>query len=165
LAAVADTRTEPKRRETAERRQLMLSELVGSTALSARTRPEDLSEASPVSSPFRPAEMIGGGFLRSPQAPTFSPTAADDRHDGDIQAAETGEAYADYDDLPSPRWRGRLGTAIVVLCLAGLGAGAHLPIAPCWRARNCRRFHRSSKPKMASRILAMPSRAVRAKRP
>jgi hypothetical protein len=124
LAAVADTRTEPKRRETAEHRQLtdMLSELVGSTALSARTRTEDLSEASPVSSPFRPAEMIGGGFLRSPQAPTFSPTAADDRHDGDIQAAETGEAYADYDDLPSPRWRGRLGTAVVVLCLAGLGA-------------------------------------------
>jgi hypothetical protein len=96
--------------------------LVGSTALSARTRPEDLSEASPVSSPFRPAEMIGGGFLRSPQAPTFSPTAADDRRDGDIQAAETGEAYAHYDDLPSPRWRGRLGTAVVVLCLAGLGA-------------------------------------------
>jgi hypothetical protein len=123
LAAVADTRTEPKRRETAERRQLtdMLSELVGSTALSARMRPADLSGASPVSSPLRPAEVIGGRFLRSPQAPTFSPTAADDRHDGDIHAAETGEAYADY-DLPSPRWRGRLGTAIVVLCLAGLGA-------------------------------------------
>ena len=85
-------------------------------------RPADLSGASPVSSPLRPAEVIGGRFLRSPQAPTFSPTAADDRHDGDIQAAETGEAYADYDDLPSPRWRGRLGTAIVVLCLAGLGA-------------------------------------------
>jgi hypothetical protein len=99
----------------------MLSELVGSTALSARTRPEDLS-ASPVSSPLRPAEMIGGGFLRSPQAPTFSPTAADDRHDGDIQADETGEAHADYDNPPSPRWRGRLGTAVVVLCLAGLGA-------------------------------------------
>ena len=58
--------------------------------------------------------------FRSPQAPTFSPTAADDRHDGDIQAAETGEAYADYDNPPSPRWRGRLGTAVVVLCLAGL---------------------------------------------
>ena len=124
LAAVADTRTDPKRRETAERRQLtdMLSELVGSTALSARMRPADLSEASPVSSPLRPAEMIGGGFLRSPQAPTFSPTAADDRHDGDIQADETGEAYADCDNLPSPRWRGRLGTAVTVLCLAGLGA-------------------------------------------
>jgi len=124
LAAVADTITEPKRRETAERRQLtdMLSELVGSTALSARMRPEELSEASPVSSPLRPAEVIGGRFLRSPQAPTFLPAAADDRHDGDIRAAETGEAYADYDDLQSPRWRGRLGTAVVVLCLAGLGA-------------------------------------------
>jgi hypothetical protein len=69
LAAVADTRTEPKRRETAERRQLtdMLSELVGSTALSARMRPADLSGASPVSSPLRPAEVIGGRFCEAPK--------------------------------------------------------------------------------------------------
>ena len=110
LAAVAATRTEPKRRETAERAQLtdMLSELVGSTALSARTRPEDLSEASPVASPLRPAEVIGGRFLRSPQAPTFLPTAADDRHAGEMRATETDEtygAYSFYDGLPSPRWR------------------------------------------------------------
>jgi hypothetical protein len=52
--------------------------------------------------------MIGGGFLRSPQAPTFSPTAADDRHDGDIQADETGEAHADYDNP-----RARVGGAVL----------------------------------------------------
>jgi hypothetical protein len=40
----------------------MLSELVGSTALSARTRPEDLSEASPVSTiTTAPAASPSGG--------------------------------------------------------------------------------------------------------
>ena len=52
-------------------------------------------------------------------------TASDDRHDDDIQTAETGEAYGAhdcYDDLPSPRWRDRLVIVIAVIALAGLGA-------------------------------------------
>ena len=50
-------------------------------------------QPSPVFSRIRPAETIGGRFLPSPQAPTLLLTASDDRHDGDIQAAKTGEAY------------------------------------------------------------------------
>ena len=52
-------------------------------------------------------------------------TASDDRHDDDIQTAETGDAYGAhdyYDDLPSPRWRDRLVMVIAVIALAGLGA-------------------------------------------
>jgi hypothetical protein len=113
------TITEPKPGQTAERRHgaVVLSDLVGTTALSGRMDPEGVREAFPLSSRLRPAEMIGGRFLPSAQ------TASDDRCDGDIQAGEIGEAYGDYDDLPNPRWRGRLGTVVVVLCLAGLGAG------------------------------------------
>ena len=70
--------------------------------------------------------MIGGDrFLPSPEGPTSLLTASDDRHDDDIQTAETGEAYGAhdcYDDPPSPRWRDRLVIVIAVIALAGLGA-------------------------------------------
>ena len=82
-------------------------------------------QPSPMSSRLRPAEMIGDRFLPSPEGPTLLLTASDDRHDDDIQTAETGEAYGahDYhDDLPSPRWRDRLVIVIAVIALAGLGA-------------------------------------------
>jgi hypothetical protein len=99
-------------------------------------------QPSPMSSRLRPAEMIGDRFLPSPEGPTF--TACDDRHDDDIQTAETGEAYGAhvcYDDLPSPPWRDRLVIVIAVIALAGLGAvgtfayravfaGAVLPALP-----------------------------------
>ena len=100
----------------------MLSELVGSTALPARTRPEDLSEAIPGLQPASPGRDDRRRVFAKPPSTDVLATAADDRHDGDIQADATGEAHADYDNPPSPRWRGRLGTAVVVLCLAGLGA-------------------------------------------
>jgi hypothetical protein len=101
-------------------------------------------QPSPVFSRIRPAETIGGRFLPSPQAPTLLLTASDDRHDGDIQAAKTGEAYgADdyYDDLPSPHRRDGLVIVTAVLGLAILGAvgafayravfgGAVLPALP-----------------------------------
>ena len=96
-----------------------------------RQRGEDhsvspLPQPSPMSSRVRPAEMIGGDrFLPSPEGPTLLLTASDDRHDDDIQTAETGEAYGAhdcYDDLPSPRWRDRLVIVIAVIALAGLGA-------------------------------------------
>jgi hypothetical protein len=63
-----------------------------------------------MSSRFRPAEMIGDRFLPSPEGPTLLLTASDDRHDDDIQTAETDAygAHDYYDDLPSPRWRDRL---------------------------------------------------------
>ena len=82
-------------------------------------------QPSPMSSRLRPAEMIGDRFLPSPEGPTLLLTASDDRHDDDIQTAETGEAYGAhdcYDDLPSPRWRDRLVIVIAVIALAGLGA-------------------------------------------
>jgi hypothetical protein len=81
-------------------------------------------QPSPVFSRIRPAETIGGRFLPSPQAPTLLLTASDERHDGDIQAAKTGEASGadDYDDLPSPRRREGLVIVIAVLGLAILGA-------------------------------------------
>ena len=82
-------------------------------------------QPSPMSSRLRPAEMIGDRFLPSPEGPTLLLTASDDRHDDDIQTAETGDAYGahDYhDDLPSPRWRDRLVIVIAVIALAGLGA-------------------------------------------
>jgi hypothetical protein len=81
-------------------------------------------QPSPMSSRLRPAEMIGDRFLPSPEGPTLLLTASDDRHEDDIQTAETGEAYGAhdcYDDLPSPRWRDRL-VMIAVIALAGLGA-------------------------------------------
>ena len=101
-------------------------------------------QPSPVFSRIRPAETIGGRFLPSPQAPTLLLTASDDRHDGDIQAAKTGEAYGAndyYDDLPSPRRRDGLVIVTAVLGLAILGAvgafayravfgGAVLPALP-----------------------------------
>ena len=101
-------------------------------------------QPSPVFSRIRPAETIGGRFLPSPQAPTLLLSASDDRHDGDIQAAKTGEAYGAndyYDDLPSPRWRDGLVIVTAVLGLAILGAvgafayravfgGAVLPALP-----------------------------------
>jgi hypothetical protein len=76
------TITEPKPRETAERRHgaVMFSDLVGTTALSGRMDLQGVRETSPLSSRLRPAEMIGGRFLPSSQ------TASDDRRDGDIQA-------------------------------------------------------------------------------
>jgi SPOR domain len=78
-----------------------------------------------MSSRLHLAEMIGDRFLPSPEGPTLLLTASDDRHDDDIQTAETGDAYGahDYhDDLPSPRWRDRLVIVIAVIALAGLGA-------------------------------------------
>ena len=78
-----------------------------------------------MSSRPRPAEMIGDRFLPSPEGRTLLLTPCDDRHDDDIQTAETGEAYGAhdcYDDLPSPRWRDRLVIVIAVIALAGLGA-------------------------------------------
>ena len=70
------------------------------------------------------------------------PTVSDDRHVGEMRAAETDEthgAYSFYDALPSPRWR--LIIVIAVLGLAGLGVvsafayravfeGALLPTLP-----------------------------------
>jgi hypothetical protein len=101
-------------------------------------------QPSPMSSRLRPGEMIGDRFLPSPEGPTLLLTASDDRHDDDIQSAETGGAYEAhdyYDDLPSPRWRDRLIIVIAVIALAGLGAvgafayravftGAVLPALP-----------------------------------
>jgi hypothetical protein len=61
---------------------------------------------------------------RSQQAPIFLPTASDGRHEADIRAAAIGGAYgADHyhDDVPWPRWRGRLVVAMTVLALAVLG--------------------------------------------
>jgi hypothetical protein len=61
--------------------------------------------------------------LPSRQAPTFLPTASDDRNNIDIQAVAIGGAYgADhyYDDVPDLRWRGGLLAVMVVLALAVL---------------------------------------------
>ena len=63
--------------------------------------------------------------LPRPRAPTFLPTVSDDRHDGEMRAAETDEthgAYSFYDGLPSPRWR--LVMVIAVLGLAWLGVAS-----------------------------------------
>ena len=82
-------------------------------------------QPSPMSSRLRPAEMIGDRFLPSLEGPTLLVTASDDRHDDDIQTAQTGDAYGahDYrDDLPSPRRRDRLVIMMAVIALAGLGA-------------------------------------------
>jgi hypothetical protein len=79
------------------------------------------SQPSPMSSRLRPAEMIGDGFLPSPKGPTLLLTASDDRHDDDIQTAETGDAYGAH-DYHVPRWRDRLVMAIAVIALAGMGA-------------------------------------------
>jgi SAM domain (Sterile alpha motif) len=81
-------------------------------------------QPSPLSSRLRPAEMIGDRFLPSPDGPTLLLTASDERHDDDIQTAETGEAYRAhdcYDDLPSPRWRHHFVIVIAVIALVGLG--------------------------------------------
>jgi hypothetical protein len=125
-------------------------------------------QPSPVFSRIRPAETIGGRFLPSPQAPTLLLTASDDRHDGDIQAAKIGEAY-DYDDLPSPRRRDGLVIVIAVLGLAILGAVGAFAYRAVFGGLYCRRSRPSSKPRMGptrtSRIMAMPGRAIRAKRP
>ena len=66
-------------------------------------------EPSAGSSRLRPAEMIGGQFL--PQAPTLLLTPSDNRHEGDIQAA-------------NPRRRNGLVMVIAVLGLVVLGAVA-----------------------------------------
>ena len=61
--------------------------------------------------------------LPSRQAPTFLPTASDDRNNIDIQAVAIGGAYgADhyYDYVPDLRWRGGLLAVMVVLALAVL---------------------------------------------
>jgi hypothetical protein len=128
-------------------------------------------QPSPVFSRIRPAERIGGRFLPSPQAPTLLLTASDDRHDGDIQAAKTGEAYGadDYDDLPSPRRQDGLVIVIAVLGLATLGAVGAFAYRAVFEGAVFRRSRPSSKPRMGptrtSRIMAMPGRAIRAKRP
>ena len=136
LAAVADTITEPKRRETAERRQLtdMLSELVGSTALSARTRPEDLSEASPISSQLRPAEMIGGQVFAKPPSErrcrSLRPMTATATIFKPPRLA-TADEY--HDDPATPRWRGLLSHhCYAVIVWRDWGPWGHLPIAPCY---------------------------------
>jgi hypothetical protein len=127
-------------------------------------------QPSPVFSRIRPAGTIGGRFLPSPQAPTLLLTASDDRHDGDIQASKTGEAYGadDYDDLPSPHRRDGLVIVIAVLGLAILGAVAYLPIAPCSGAVLSALpalIEAENGPARTSRIMAMPGPAIRAKRP
>ena len=103
--------------------------LAAAAAGAARERQQgedhSFSPSPKPSSQFRLAEMIGDRFLPSPEGPTLLLTASDDRHDDDIQTAETGEAYGAhdcYDDLPSPRWRDRLVIVIAVIALAGLGA-------------------------------------------
>jgi hypothetical protein len=80
---------------------------------------------SPMSSRFRPAEMISDRFLPSTEETTSWLTVSDGRDGHDIQAAEIGEAHCaheHYDGPASPRWRGRLVIAIAVIALAGLGA-------------------------------------------
>jgi SPOR domain len=62
--------------------------------------------------------------MPSRQAPVFLPTASDNRHNADIQAAAIGGAYgADHchDDVPGPRRRGSLVVAMTALALAALG--------------------------------------------
>ena len=129
-------------------------------------------QPSPVFSRIRPAETIGGRFLPSPQVPTLLLTASDDRHDGDIQAAKTREAYrADdrYDDLSSPRRRDGLVIVIAVLGLAILGAVGVFAYRAVFGGLYYRRSRPSSKPRMGpartSRIMAMPGPAIRAKGP
>jgi hypothetical protein len=98
----------------------------------------------PMSSRLRSAEMIGDRFLPSPEGSTLLLAASKDRDDGDIQAAEIGEAYRAHaygDDPASPRWRGHLVIVIAVIALVGLGAmgafayravfaGSVLPVPP-----------------------------------
>jgi hypothetical protein len=132
----------------------ILSEAISAAAAAEASRERQQGEdhdispsrpqPSPMSSRLRPAEMIGGRSLPSPEGSTWLLTASDDRRGDDIQTAETSEAYGvhvDYDDLPSPRWRDRLVMVIAVIALAGLGAvgafayravfaGAELPALP-----------------------------------
>ena len=68
---------------------------------------------------------------------------SDDRHDGEMQSAETDEthgAFSFYDGLPSPRWRLVMVMAVLGLAWLGVasafsyravfGGGALLPTLP-----------------------------------
>jgi hypothetical protein len=63
--------------------------------------------------------------LPRPRAATFFPTVSDDRHDGEMQSAETDETHGVtfYDCLPSPHWR---LVMVIALGLAWLGVASAL---------------------------------------
>ena len=128
-------------------------------------------QPSPVFSRIRPAETIGGRFLPSPQAPTLLLTASDDRHDGDIQAAKLAKLTAPMIftmiSEPAPAgWSRHRDSCAGFGKLGAVGAFAYRAV---FGGLYCRRSRPSSKPRMGptrtSRIMAMPGRAIRAKRP
>ena len=87
---------------------------------------------------LHPAEVIGSRFCRAPDAPTSLPTVSDDRHDGEMQSAETDEthgAYSFYDGLPSPRWR--LAMVVAVLGFGGARGGERLFLSRRVGRRGC----------------------------
>jgi class 3 adenylate cyclase len=92
------TATEPKPQDTAERRQVtvMLSDLVGSTALSARMDPEDLREV--ISAYQKSVAETCAALAGSSKEPFHTPTFDHQRGVGDEFGSVVGEVELGSED-------------------------------------------------------------------